>query len=180
MVDETYVEFADEQDEITAVSLTNYYNNIIILRGISKFFAAPGLRLGYAVTGNHDLLKAMNTRKNPWTINSLAEAAGELMFSDVDYIKRTRQLITSERKKILQQLSDMDSVKVYEPIANFVLFRILKDTVTSDQVFEHAIRRNMMIRDCSTFPFLDHKYVRFCFMMPDMNQQLIQCLQDIL
>lgn len=180
MVDETYVEFAEEQDEITAVSLTNYYNNIIILRGISKFFAAPGLRLGYAVTGNHDLLKAINTRKNPWTINSLAEAAGELMFSDTEYIQKTRQLITSERKKTLRQLSAMDSVKVYEPIANFVLFRILKDSVTSDQIFEHAIRQNMMVRDCSNFPFLDHKYVRFCFMMPEMNQRLIQCLQEIL
>ena len=44
MVDETYVEFADNMDEITAVPLTHYYNNIIILRGTSKFFAAPGLR----------------------------------------------------------------------------------------------------------------------------------------
>lgn len=50
MVDETYVEFADNMAELTAVPLTNYYNNIVILRGTSKFFAAPGLRLGYAVT----------------------------------------------------------------------------------------------------------------------------------
>ena len=48
MVDETYVEFADDMEEISAVPLTNYYNNIVILRGTSKFFAAPGLRLGYA------------------------------------------------------------------------------------------------------------------------------------
>ena len=55
MTDETYVEFAENMDEITAVPLTHYYNNIIILRGTSKFFAAPGLRLGYAITGNRDL-----------------------------------------------------------------------------------------------------------------------------
>ena len=66
MVDETYVEFADNMAELTAVPLTNYYNNIVILRGTSKFFAAPGLRLGYAVTGNRDLIKSINTRKNPW------------------------------------------------------------------------------------------------------------------
>lgn len=180
MVDETYVEFADNYQDITAVSLTNYYNNIIILRGISKFFASPGLRLGYAITGNRDLLKAINTRKNPWTINSLAEVAGELMFSDTNYIEKTRQLISSERKKIVQQLSAIDSIKVYEPTANFVLFRILKEQITSDMVFEYAIKQKMMVRDCSTFPFLDHKYVRFCFMSPQMNQKLIQCLQEIL
>lgn len=59
MVDETYVEFAENMDEITAVPLTNFYNNIIILRGTSKFFAAPGLRLGYALTGNPDLTKLL-------------------------------------------------------------------------------------------------------------------------
>ena len=58
MVDETYVEFADNMAELTAVPLTNYYNNIVILRGTSKFFAAPGLRLGYAVTGNRGLIKS--------------------------------------------------------------------------------------------------------------------------
>ena len=94
MVDETYVEFAENMDEITAVPLTNFYNNIIILRGTSKFFAAPGLRLGYAITGNPDLIKAINTRKNPWTINSLAVIAGELMFTDTDYIEKTKSLIS--------------------------------------------------------------------------------------
>ena len=67
LVDETYVEFTEEPEAVTAVPLTEYYNNIIILRGISKFFAAPGLRLGYAVCGNRDLLKEINQKKNPWT-----------------------------------------------------------------------------------------------------------------
>lgn len=180
MVDETYVEFADNYQEITAVPLTEYYNNIVILRGISKFFAAPGLRLGYAVTGNKDLLKAINTRKNPWTINSLAEVAGALMFTDTDYIAKTRELISRERQKMVAELSQMDSVKVYHPSANFVLLRILDEHVTSEDVFEHAIRQKMMIRDCSTFPFLDNKYIRFCFMNPENNRQLLDCLKEIL
>ena len=96
MVDETYVEFAENMEEIDSVPLTNYYNNIVILRGTSKFFAAPGLRLGYAITGNRDLIKAINTRKNPWTINSLAVVAGETMFSDTAYIDvYKRQELTS-------------------------------------------------------------------------------------
>ncbi|MGB4658701.1 MAG: histidinol-phosphate transaminase, partial [Mobilitalea sp.] len=90
MVDETYVEFAENVDDITSAPLTEYYNNIIILRGISKFYAAPGLRLGYAICGNVDLLKEINQRKNPWTINSLAAIAGEIMFTDEEYIKNTR------------------------------------------------------------------------------------------
>ena len=180
MVDETYVEFAEEYDTINAVPLTNYYNNIIILRGISKFFAAPGLRLGYAVTGNLDLIKAINMRQNPWTINSLADIAGELMFTDTEYIKQSKELISSERTRIVAQLRKINGLKVYEPIANFVLIRILREDITADTLFEATIKEKMMIRNCSTFPFLDNKYVRFCFMNPDMNDKLVDCIKRTL
>lgn len=176
MVDETYVEFAENTEEITCVPLTNYYNNIIILRGTSKFFAAPGLRLGYAVTGNRDLVKSINTRKNPWTINSLAVIAGELMFTDESYIARTKQLISAERARIYNQLKESSEFKVYPASGNFMLVRILQKNLTSLDLFERAIRQGMMIRDCSTFPFLDQKYIRFCFMLPEDNNRLISCL----
>lgn len=178
MVDETYVEFADNVGDTTSIPLTNYYNNIIILRGTAKFFAAPGLRLGYAVTGNHDLIKAINTRKNPWTINSLAVIAGELMFTDQEYIEKTRELILAERKRIYKKFAESGMFKVYPPNANFLLAKILKDDITSQDLFDRAIRRGMMIRDCSTFPFLDQKYIRFCFMMPEDNDRLSLCLLE--
>lgn len=101
MVDETYIEFVEDVVHTSAVSLTAYYNNIIILRGTSKFFAAPGLRLGYAITGNEDLLRNMNQRKNPWMINSLAAIAGELMFQDDEYIQATRDLISTGTRPLL-------------------------------------------------------------------------------
>lgn len=176
MVDETYVEFADRVSEITSVPLAAYYNNIIILRGTSKFFAAPGLRLGYAVTGNQDLIKAINTRKNPWTINSLAVIAGEIMFRDSSYIAKTRKLIAGERSRIYERISKDSRFKPYPPSGNFMLVRLLDDALTSNALFDRAIREKMMIRDCSTFPFLDNKYIRFCFMTPEMNDKLLCCL----
>lgn len=180
MIDETYVEFAPDCDAVTSIPLTRYYNNLIILRGVSKFFAAPGLRLGYAVTGNEDLMKRINSRKNPWTINSLAAAAGELMFSDKDYIARTREQTAHERTRICRELKSWDTVKAYESFANFVLVRIEKEGVTAEDLFEHAIRKGMMIRNCSTFPFLDNRYIRFCFMNPDQNDALLTCLKELL
>ena len=52
MIDETYVEFAENIHEVSAIPLCKEFDNLMVLRGTSKFFAAPGLRLGYAVTGN--------------------------------------------------------------------------------------------------------------------------------
>ena len=180
MVDETYVEFAPEEKDVTSIPLTNYYTNLIILRGTSKFFAAPGLRLGYAVTGNQDLIKAINTRKNPWTINSLAEIAGRLMFPDEEYIRHTRELICGERDRLYNELSTWDSVTVYEASANFILMKIRKPGVASQDLFDHCIRKGLMIRDCSTFPFLDDHFVRFCVMLPEQNDRLLEAFREVL
>lgn len=179
MVDETYVEFTENPQKISSVTLTEYYNNLIILRGISKFFAAPGLRLGYAICGNKDLLKEMNQRKNPWTINSLAAIAGEIMFSDTDYIKNTRELISSERLRVCRELKNCSKLKYFPSTANFVLVKMLDETITAMDLFEAAIRKGLMIRDCSTFPFLNHQFFRFCFMTPDKNNELLETIKNI-
>lgn len=176
LVDETYVEFAEKLDTVTAVPLTEYYNNIIILRGISKFFAAPGLRLGYAICGNHDLLKEINRNKNPWTINSLAAIAGEIMFTDKEYQKETLDLISAERKRMCESLTVKDGYKVFRPHANFALVKILHEDLTSEDLFDKTIRQGLMIRDCSSFPFLNNKYFRFCFMKPEQNDALLHIL----
>ena len=102
------------------------------------------------------------------------------MFSDRDYIARTKDLTAQERTRICQTLSSWGTVKVYDSLANFVLLRIEKDGVTAEDLFEHAIRRKMMIRNCSTFPFLDNRYVRFCFMKPEQNDMLLKCLKELL
>lgn len=180
LVDETYIEFVTEIKKITAVSLARHYNNIVILRGVSKFYAAPGLRLGYAITGNQDLLKEVNILKNPWTINSLAALAGEIMFQDTDYIQQTKQLIGAERRRIYEYLKTKDTIQVYEPEANFLLVRIKKAGITSGDVFERAIMHKIMIRDCSTFPFLNDQYIRFCILKPKQNDQLLECIGGIL
>lgn len=180
MIDETYVEFVPDVRMVSAVHLTNDYTNLIILRGTSKFFASPGLRLGYAITGNMDLIRQVNTRKNPWTINTLAEIAGRLMFSDVEYIENTRNLISGEKKRILTIMDRWENVKYYEPQANFILVRLLKPGIDAGYVFDCCIRKGMMIRNCSSFPFLDSSYIRFCIMKPEQNAQLLVTLSEIL
>ncbi len=176
LVDETYVEFADNEKEITSVPLADEYGNLAILRGVSKFFAAPGLRLGYAVTGNRGLIETVNTRMSPWAINSLAAIAGEILFRDADYQERTRKLISTERKRVSEMFRQDGRFHVYPPAANFMLVRLLPDGLTAGVLFERAIREKMMIRDCSTFPFLNDKFIRFCFMKPEMNDRLAACL----
>ena len=58
--------------------------------------------------------------------------------------------------------------------------RILKEGLSSFQVFEAAIRRGMMIRDCSSFESLEGEYIRFCVMLPKDNDRLMACLAELL
>ena len=109
-------------------------------------------------------------------MNSLGAYAGELMLQDTEYIRRTRDLILSEHSKCLDALKDFRYVKLYPAYGNFILIKLKKEGLTSFDVFEHAIRQGMMIRDCSTFPFLDQKLVRFCVMKPEDNDRLLECL----
>ena len=176
MIDETYIEFAEDYDLLSCVPLTSRYDNLCLLRGVSKFFAAPGLRLGYAICGNRDLMNDIASIKDPWTVSSVTEIAGQLMFTDEEYISKTRELIFSERARIVAKLRMTDGLKVYEPVANFVLCRITKENVDADILFDKAIRANMMIRNCSTFPYLDNRYFRICFMNPADNDRLLELI----
>lgn len=178
IIDETYVEFVEDIQQITAIPLVKEFDNLTILRGISKFFAAPGLRLGYAVCGNQPLLEEIKEKKNPWTINSLASIAGEIMFTDETYIKETRTFIAAERKRLCSKLSACEFFKVYPSTANFVLVEIKKEGISAFDLFETAIRKGLMIRDCSTFQNLGDSFFRFCFMSSEKNDELMHVLLD--
>lgn len=176
MIDETYVEFASHMEEITAIPLCEDFDHLIVLRGVSKFYAAPGLRLGYAITSNEILLNALEIKKNPWSVNSIAEQAGIILFQDKDYIEETKVLIHGEQKRIYELLNSSTQFHPYPPHGNFILLKILDPTLRSTDYFIRAIKEGMMIRDCSDFMYLDDHYIRFCFLTPSENDRLIHCL----
>ena len=125
MIDETYIEFVPDVDELSAIPLTELFDNVIILRGTSKFFATPGLRLGYAITSNSQILTDINTNKNPWMINSLAVVAGETMFLDEEYIDKTRSLILSEKTRCRQLIEESHKFSFIHPTATSICLRYL-------------------------------------------------------
>ena len=179
MIDETYVEFTPNINAITAVPLTREFTNLMVLRGVSKFFAAPGMRLGYGITGNMDFLSKMREKQTPWSLNSMGAFAGEIMLQDEDYIRQTRELILSERTRMIKELKSVPTYKVYPAYANFILLKILKPGLTSYDVFEACIRQGLIIRDCSSFQCLDGEFVRFCIMMPEDNSRLVEVLKNL-
>lgn len=177
MIDETYVEFVENIEDVSATSLIPNYDNLLILRGISKFFSAPGLRLGYGMSSNKDLISHMNSHKNPWTTNILASFGTEVMLKDVAYIKKTKTMFDEQRELIYKELLTWDTIKVYKPEANFVLFKLLDPNIKGSHVFEKMVQQKMLLRDASSFPFLNERFLRFCFLLPEQNKVLLHALK---
>lgn len=180
MVDETYVEFSAASDEISATELTNSYDNLIVLRGTSKFFATPGLRLGYALTGSRELSDKASETQDPWNINSAADLVGTVMFTDADYIRSVRYTMEQEKEYVLQSLASIPGIRTYPVNANFVLVRLPDGAPTSKELFDLLIRQGMMVRNCATFPTLGDRFIRICFMNREDNRRLIGAIRQAL
>lgn len=180
MMDETYVEFSNPAKNVSAMPLVEEFDNLFIVRGTSKFFACPGLRLGYGACSNKDIIEYINANKDPWSVNIFAELSGTVMFRDKDFINKSRNLINTERNKIFKELFDLDSVHIYDTQSNFFLLRLKTDAVTSTEVFNKLINKKILIRDCADFPYLDNHFIRFCILDEKSNNLLLNELKNIL
>ena len=178
MVDETYVEFAPDPSAISAVSLTHQFNNLFVLRGVSKFFAAPGIRFGYGITGNQTWRQQMRLHQIPWSLNSIGAFVGELLLKDRDFIAQTTDYIAAERTRILATLDGVSHLKTFPVMANFFLLQLTHPNLTASGVFEDCITKGLMIRDCSSFLELPGEYIRFCIMSYEDNNRLLEILMN--
>ena len=180
MIDETYIEFCDTMEEVCSIPLVEKYENLFIIRGISKFFAAPGLRLGYGISSNSHFLQKLKTVQDPWSVNSLAAFAGEYLFTDTEFMAKTKELISTEKKRMIQELSTWKNSKVYPSGSNFILIRLVSDHISAAEIFENLIVKRLLIRDASSFTFLDKSYLRFCVLRPHSNTFLLSELKKLI
>ncbi len=180
MIDETYAEFSSKSENIFATNLVNNYDNLFVIRGTSKFFGVPGIRLGYGICSNNNILNKINKYKDPWSVNSIANLIGITMFSDIEYIDKTRNLILNEKNYIYKELSKIENLKVYKTNSNFILCKILNNKITSTELFEFLIKYNILIRDAKDFTFLDNTFFRFCILSENNNKLLIEKLKEVL
>lgn len=178
MIDETYAEFSDKLGEITSIPLVEKYDNLAVIRGTSKFFACPGLRLGYGVISNSVLKDKIQGMRDLWSVGSLTAKAGEVMFSDEKHIKATQTLVFGERPRLKAELLKIKELKTYNLNSNLVLCRILKEGVTAADIFKYLLKYNIIIRSCDNIKALGSDYFRFCIMKSEQNDLLLKGIKE--
>lgn len=180
IIDEMYIEFCEDYKELTSVPLTENYDNIAILRNVSKFFAVPGLRLAYAIMNNPSKMSNLVRLVSPNNISTLTAIACIPMFKDIEYIEASRSQIYTERNLIFSAMSTNKNIKLFKPYANFMLAKLLKEDVTAGAVAEHCNLKGIVIRNCEDIKGLDNSFIRFCFMNPNQNDLLVNSILEML
>lgn len=179
IVDEMYIEFTEDPLSHTAVGLAQEYDNLAVIRSVSKFFAVPGLRFAYAVMSNteyKDKIDIITTKNN---IASLTAIAITDMFKDEEYITQSQSTIHTERSLVYLAMSTSRSIHLFKPDANYMLVKLLKDDITAADVAMHCNQRGIIIRKCDDIRGLSNKYIRFCFMNPKQNDLMVNTILEI-
>ena len=180
IIDEMYIEFTEDYEKLTSTPLVKEFDNIAVLRSVSKFFAVPGLRLSYSIISNPSYLELISVTVAPNKISTLTAAACTAMFKDKKYIEESRSQIHTERNLIFSAMNTNKNVKLFKPYANYMLVKILKDDLSAQAIEEHCRTKGIIIRNCSNFHGLDNKYIRFCFMKPKQNDLLVNTILELL
>ncbi|ETI92340.1 MAG: hypothetical protein Q606_CBAC00403G0029 [Intestinibacter bartlettii DORA_8_9] len=179
IVDETFMEFVGDEEKYSLINKIEQTPNLFILKAVTKFFGMPGLRLGYGVTSNKQIINNIYEYKEPWTINSFAENLSNYLFKDKEYINGSKDYYINERKFMLEELRKISRLKVYDTDTNFVLIKLDDDEANSLKL-ELFEKYNILIRDASNFIGLDKSYIRVAIKSHNDNKVLIESLRKIL
>ncbi|MCX3066488.1 threonine-phosphate decarboxylase CobD [Cetobacterium somerae] len=175
-IDEAFIEFVDNWKDKTAFLLK--HKNVFILRALTKFFALPGVRLGYGLTYNEAILNEIKNIREPWSVNGVAEIAGKTMLLDTLYIHETENWIKKEKLWFYEELCKIDNIEVTPTETNFILVKLLNDNAKSFR--KKMIENGVLVRDASNFMFLDESYIRLAIKDRKKNEQVLEALRRVL
>lgn len=174
-IDEAFIEFIKGWEDFTAVNLKD--RNIFVMRALTKFFAVPGLRLGYGISYDTEIMKTIPKYKEPWSINSFADIAGKTMLWDREYIEKSEKWIEEEKKWFYNETLKIEGIKSYKTNTNFILIQLLNKS--SKEVREEMIDRGIVVRDASNFVGLNENYIRLAIKDRENNKKVLLALNEV-
>jgi len=177
IIDEAFIEFTGENQHSFAQSVKTY-KCLFIIRALTKFFAMPGIRFGYGISSNIELLKNIRDKQNPWNINCFAEVAACHVLKDDIYIEKSKAWLRAERPSFMRKLNNISFIeKVFLTYGNFVLCKLIG--IDSQEFYKLCLKQGFVIRKADNFRGLDEQYIRLAIKDRDRNEKLIKCLKNL-
>ena len=178
-IDENYIEFAESGEETTLAGMVKNYENLFVIRSVTKFYGMAGIRFGYGIA-TEKLVKKLEDVRLPWSINGLACYATLAAFADTEFISNTKATIAKEREALCKKLNEIGDLRCYPSVTNFVLVKIENKKITSTKLKDALTNERILIRDCCTFMGLDDSYFRVTIRSAKDNQKLVDTIKRII
>ena len=172
VLDEAYIEFLEKPQDLLPLIRRGEKPNLILLRTFSKIYGLAGLRLGYGI-GHRDFMAALEKIRQPFNVNSLAQAAGLAALDDNAHVQRTRQNNFQGRKFFEEALREM-GVEYVPSSANFILLR----TGEGRRVTGELQALGIIVRPMEIYGLPE--WIRISIGTPRENRRCLKTLQKIL
>ena len=170
ILDECFLEFLDEPNRYEMSDLREEYPNLLIIKAFTKIFSMPGLRLGYAISSNQDILEEMSWKLQQWNVSVPAQMAGvAALEKPKEYIRQTREYVSGQRE-YMRNIMKMMGYVVFASKANYLFFK------GRPGLEKEALEAGFLIRDCQNYEGLSEGFYRIAVRTKEENERLITWL----
>jgi len=173
VIDEAFVDFV-ETESIKALVRRNPY--LIVLRSLTKYYALPGLRLGYLL-GETGQVAELAAYQEPWSINGPALNVALASLKDSSFATKTERWLERERKFLFERLTALEGLHPLASRTNFLLVKIERSHGDALRLRSFLLQKNILIRACDTFG-LGVNHFRIAIKQRKDNQRLLAALTE--
>lgn len=178
IIDEAFIDFIAAEQRNTLLAELSAYPHLVLIRSMTKFYAIPGLRLGYALA-NPEAAGKMKAVQVTWSVNSLALAAGEFCLgADENYERATLALVEQQRNWLRRELELLGCL-TWPGQANFLLVR-LPEPWTASTMQEALGLRSVLVRSCAMYAGLTERDIRVAVKEEAACRQLIREMKEVM
>ena len=175
VIDEAYFEYS----EVTNKDLINEFDNIFIIRTMSKVLGLAGMRIGYGLACE-EIIEYMHRIKPVFSLTRLSFAAAINTFRDSEYIEESIRKGIESRQYLYDEISKIDGLYVFPSKSNFMLIDIRKTGFTASELTLELMKRGIIVRDCTSFKGLDEYWIRISICTLDEDEKFIKILKEVL
>ncbi len=174
VVDEAFMDYVNAE---SLVKEAVQARQVICIRTFSKFFGMPGLRMGYAVS-DEETIAALRAVQEPWPVTAAVEDAAAAALNDWRQTKKTLTAIEKERDRLLAAVRILPGVETFPSAANFIFIKVVASQ--APLLAEKLALRGLLVRDCSSYPGLDSRFIRITVRSAGENKRLLRALRELL
>ena len=175
VIDEAYFEYS----EVTNKDLINDFDNIFIIRTMSKVLGLAGMRIGYGLACA-EIIEYMHRIKPVFSLTRLSFVAALNTFRDKAYIEESIKKGIESRQYLYDEVSKIDGLNVFPSKSNFMLINVRDTGFTATELALELMKKGIIVRDCTSFKGLDEYWIRISICTLDEDKKFIEILKEVL